>query len=596
MTKERKIGRVNWYGGYNNKTRRENNYGFLKTIDGDSIYVHESELLCPPSKLFSGQWVTFNLTAEERGPTASAVNLTVDESNVSAILDFLKLKEINISVRLQLCFKLSLDMNKPWFPLIKDIIEEYELSSTHENIFFPKSWCDIEPDSPIYQILPKKIREDRFNKEYKKVEPSIVTLSSEVTHVLREYKSMSPQDKDLALMWARSDAPYENAKMLSARAAELITIEFLSELQFKVTDVAKHQISGESNLWQTHDLCMNSNSPIDVKNARCTINGNTFVEYTIKRFKKDHLNQDVSIFGVLSPYLKLEDFSRDTVKPNQPIKILGLTTYDLVKSLQLEFTKRALTVDFGESTKWPIWIFNNNLMWFPNQTEAISKFSNFTGFFGHDNWFPRETNLIPALVISGTKLPAYYDKQLANWQKWFIKKIIEKSQNGELTLPWLYLFTFQHFIEAITNISSAEKKQYKPNGYYKLLFYSERNNLFSQLSTAHRPASLVDPLCIIWKLISTLDEIWQNRYSTNLTNIRRFYLKGEGLLSGYDNNNNKISIIAYCGGYISGKGKCGNSPLIIGKNVTCEVCKMLVCDKCGYCCERCKNLKALNNW
>ena len=106
-------------------------------------------------------------------------------------------------------------------------------------------------------------------------------------------------------------------------------------------------------------------------------------------------------------------------------------------------------------------------------------------------------------------------------------------------------------------------------------------------SYLERPACIIDPLCILDKLISTLQILWDNRHSAELHNLRKYVLRGEGLLRAVNQQGQLTTVLAYCGGFIKGKGKCGNSPLVIGVECTCQVCNMLVCGKCGFCSQSC---------
>ena len=284
----------------------------------------------------------------------------------------------------------------------------------------------------------------------------------------------------------------------------------------------------------------------------------------------------------MSPYLTLEELELKPRWYTSPITILGTTTKGQVQNLEQEFSKRELTVSFGDAQRWPIWIFNNDLDWFANQREAIEAFSKYADQVKPEDWSDCQQVVIPAFLIAGIEVPKRYREELLPWQNWYLDKIVEKSRAGELTLPWLYLFTFHHFLEAITNFGSAESEQYSPEGYNELLFCSEPD--------AERPASLIDPVRVLKKLIGTLNTLWDHRHSANLVSLRSFVFRGEGLLRGTDPRGRKVTVLAYCGGFIDGKGKCGHSPLVIGKQKTCRSCQMLICNKCGHCSERCKNV------
>ncbi len=289
----------------------------------------------------------------------------------------------------------------------------------------------------------------------------------------------------------------------------------------------------------------------------------------------------------MSPYLTLKEFESTYFLLRDPVKILGSTTRSIVETLEKEFSKRKLKVHFGDAQKWPIWIFNHDLNCFLDQREAIIKFSTCAEQINSQDWSDCHNVMTPAFLISGMEIPIYYREKLLPWQNWFLDKIVKKSKSGELTLPWLYLFTFNHFLEAITNIATSESMRYSPQGYNELLFFSE--------TATDRPASLIDPLHVIKKLIATLNILWSYRHSANLVSLRSFVFNGEGLLRGYDLHNRKVTVLAYCGGFIEGKGKCGHSPLVIGQHETCCICQFLICNQCGFCSNNCKNDPARSN-
>ncbi len=587
--KERSIGRIKWYGGYNSKKGQDNKFGFLESSKHGSIFVHESGLNCAPSEMEEGRWVTFGVRNGERGESAVDVHLAEKDSNTSVIADLLKTVEIPIETRIKACFHIPLEENHPLIQSIKETIAEYDREGSNHIKNFPTSWESINRKSSLFGMLPEQIRRDWFNREYPEIIHATRIISSHVECIDRSteiYKSMSFQDRQLALSWASNDHDYERSKMLSARGAELAAAEFFSELGRPTQDVAIHQITGESEQWRSHDLLLDSFQPVDIKNARNTINSKVFAEFTIKRFKRDLHDRDVAIVGVLSPYMTLkeiEEVSKNSLLGipflnRERITILGATTKDRVRSLEMEFSKREMTVYFGDPTRWPIWIFNNELDWHLNQKEAISMFSKSAKEVARGDWIDCQQNLIPAFVISGMEPPGYGD--LLPWKRWYLDKLLKKSVSGGLTLPWLYIFTFCHFLEAVTNIDSSESAQYSPGGYMDLLFHSK--------SAVNRPACLIDPSGMLSKLIETLNTLWNHRQSASLVSLRNFVFRGEGLLKGTDPEGRKVTVLAYCGGYIEGKGKCGSSPLVIGREKTCHRCQMLICNKCNHCSDRCR--------
>lgn len=126
----------------------------------------------------------------------------------------------------------------------------------------------------------------------------------------------------------------------------------------------------------------------------------------------------------------------------------------------------------------------------------------------------------------------------------------------------------------------SESMTYSPIKYKKFLFF-ERDKSFMF------PLGITDPLNIINSFIDTLNEVWNYKDQLKCFNLFRF--QGLGLLQGKRHNSDKLeTIIAYCGGFIDGQGKCGNTPLIIGRENTCELCGKLICPRCNYCSNDCR--------
>lgn len=600
----RLFGTVEWYGGINKNTNRENRFGFVslrsdKAIQvddkttlsfGSSIFVHESGLCCEASDLSEDRWITFQLGNGPKGVCALKLNLLELETDPETIVEILPVESIPLDLRVKLSFLLPLTTDSPYLEAIELIMNQFNqefcdgwlgwcLGSTEFPLtLFPEAWRNLEPESPIYRLLPKALRFERFERNFPQMSQLWEQVLEYPRDIIREtdYELISDQDRELAMSWCVKENNYEKAKMLSARGAEKLAADFFRSVGYSVEDIAFHQLSGESMQWKTHDLLLDSCVSIDVKNARTAINSETFVEYTVKRFKKDHAGRDVFIIGVLSPYMTLDIIET----ASGFVKILGITSIGNVDLLEKEFSNRELTVHFGEPTRWPIWIFNHDMSWFSGISESLNKLPEIMTAISEHDWNNCPHYMIPFFLCIGADLPPVYREEITDWQNWYCERIIRKSKTDELSLPWLYLFTFHHFIDAITNVSSAEKKGYSPDGYRLIYPHPEDSYL-------ERPACIIDPLRILDKLISTLQILWDNRHSAELHTLRKYVLKGEGLLRAVNNRGRLTTVLAYCGGFIQGKGKCGYSPLVIGVHDTCQVCNMLVCGKCGFCSQSC---------
>ena len=98
------------------------------------------------------------------------------------------------------------------------------------------------------------------------------------------------------------------------------------------------------------------------------------------------------------------------------------------------------------------------------------------------------------------------------------------------------------------------------------------------------PLGIYDPLKTINDFIGTLVTLWSNRETVSLEKFELFKFNGLGLLQGKKLGcNNYETILAYCGGFVDRKGKCGNSLLIIGENESCPECGKSICEKCNHC-------------
>ena len=584
----------------------------------EEIFAHKSSLLCQESDLNAHRFVSFQIRQGKKRKEAFDLKVIEHETDVEVLTEFLKLNELDNDwecfdgdpgvhdafdiARLKICCKYLPNEEHPLLHVLPTISGIDEISSPVAHFVWPDTWMSLPLNSEFLKFLPASYKKLRFNKEV-----SLRLLSGPVSYVLRDSQisKLGPQEKQLALSWCKEGTSYEQIKMLSARHAELKVGEFFSELGMTVLDIASHQVTGESEMWKTHDLLVES-IPIDVKNARKTINGQTFVEYTVKRFKTDRFGQEVVIAGVLSPYLKETSLNSEFESRSQVIMLGTVKIKDII-ALSEEFSKRELRVDFGDENRWPIWIFNNRLEWFETQHEALITFKNFACELGNDDWSWWETNLIPIWIASGLMPPSSQTKFLNSWQKWYLRKIVEKARTDRLTLPWLYLFTFSHFIEAITNIESAESQGYTPDGYNSVIFHSELDVL-TRISKKFgrdgwkialeipedrkRPAGLIDPLLVLDQLVFTLTLLWSRRKTANLGSLRKFTLKGEGLLRAINKEGSIVTVLAFCGGRVNGHVKCGNAPLIIGVNETCSICNMLICEKCGHCSNTCTKASA----
>jgi hypothetical protein len=107
------------------------------------------------------------------------------------------------------------------------------------------------------------------------------------------------------------------------------------------------------------------------------------------------------------------------------------------------------------------------------------------------------------------------------------------------------------------------------------------------------PFGLIDTEEFVLTMLNALEAIWA-RARPDVRRFRRFQLVGANILRGDDGTGSWTTLLAYCGGFMPRPphARCGNSPLVIGVERVCDLCKHLVCSKCGWCSENCPQLKA----
>lgn len=618
LPKRRFVGKIDWYGG-KTKAGKVNEFGFVILLADDdlrkflkssgflpedsaspiSFVVFESEVLSDVSSLEDGCLVTFNLKQGKKGPKAARLCLAEEEIDTDGINAILSTTELDLSIRLKSCLRLHPDPDNDLNALVISTLNEWAQDPYYSNLGsldeIPSYW--LTSDCPYYQSFPATIKAQVFQKKY----PDLLDTCNELMqhehfpsrYWIADYSLLSDQDIELAYSWVikkanqkQSVVNYEKAKMLSARFAELVVAEFFRSSGDKVEDIAGHQLTGKTDDWKRFDLLIRGSSPVDVKNARRTINGRTFVQYTVKQFKSDSDGKDVKICGVLSPYVKFDDiYSTDT--SHGSLIILGQTSATEIRGLEKEFNGQDFKVLFGDSGRWPVWVFDDRPQLSQEFCRAVDNFKSITNQIEIHDWSDCYLKLAPLSILTNVDIPDRYYERFTEWQKQYFAQIRSQRRSDKLSLAWLYLYTFQHFINAMTNMRSFEEYEYSPEGYNQLLFFGSD---FSSDAKAFKsnPLGLFDPLHTVSVLINTLNVLWTNRKVASLEALTDFELKAAGLLRARNKDDKLITVLAYCGGFIEKKGSCGNFPLIRGLHETCEACGMLKCDLCNHCSDQCK--------
>jgi hypothetical protein len=193
---------------------------------------------------------------------------------------------------------------------------------------------------------------------------------------------------------------------------------------------------------------------------------------------------------------------------------------------------------------------------------------------------------LPLPIYANKSIPLPWQKNISDWEKLLIN-LLYRPDNKLLNLPHLFMAILKHFLTML----STNNIEYHPNKILTLLNLNRSRRGYSLRERSINPLKIYDPLNIISNFCETLGIVWDNRRQANLTGFKVFKFDGRGLLSGKRSadDSHSTTILAFCGGWIQGQGKCGYSPLVIGKDSNCHYCGKLICpqDNCGYCSSNC---------
>ena len=380
---------------------------------------------------------------------------------------------------------------------------------------------------------------------------------------------------------------YKAAQLLSARGAEKLVLQYYKALDHQVDDISIHQITHESQSWIAGDICLDLNQFIDVKNARSSFHSNVYSEFCIPAFKQER-GSDVEIAAVLSPYLKKEEMEGAVSPPShrsyQEVQFLGVFNRAKLEKLEQLFSNRLVRIDmtrgFDSKTYLPHWLFDYDAQFYAQQLELLMQCQQLqeAEIPDWEDTIIAKQNPLPLFIAARRQLPKEWSDCFPEWKIAFINSLVNLPAE-RLSLPYMFLSLLTHFLSML----SYQGTDYCPSEYRDILFCDYYGN---------QPLKLYDPLNVIRDWCDTLQTLWKHREEANLTEFRIFKFNGRGLLQGKRHERDfETTILAYCGGLIKGKGKCGHTPLVIGKHKTCLTCGRLICPHkdCGYCTSSCSS-------
>ena len=410
-------------------------------------------------------------------------------------------------------------------------------------------------------------------------------------------------DHQLTGMWqrrkGRSDEEEEQERLVAARIAEKAAMAFYRGYGKTVTDVSIKQVAAdeENNTEWKHCDLEADNDKIDVKNARRKGSRMTG-HYVQKKFDRPAL-EDIKICAMVS----LQD--KDKAGPRGgPVECIGETSTRKLNRLREAFsnmegidmeatlnknTYRNAFYQRGDCRVFPAWLFDYPEYVYGRRQDDLRTFratvaehTRVTGAILEEN---RVLGLLPVMVAAGVEIPVTGATGAEKPARLFAADLANRVREYGLSLPAIYLTVLGHFLDRVRNPGDTAWETGLASLYKKCLFLRGKED---------RPLGVYDPLGVIRGLIEVLEQLWKSDNRSHIKGLRAFRLVNFNILQGKEAPSaGWKTLVAYCGGPPQRnagkqpKGPCGRYPLVIGQAKTCENCRKLVCDECGYCSDAC---------
>jgi len=621
------IGIIKNYGEKDSITDRKRSYGFIKTLLFEDLYLHKKDLHDKSTK--KDDIVIFKYGENKQGKVAkNVITLRVNQISLKSLIYFINkfykdhsrfFESIQISKLIQAFFlndsMQNIDENV-YIKLLEiyngqdklNLIDNYVIKNkkiTDKLITILEKSLNNESVEQFLKLknkdtflnhteiknklenIPKYVEfvfTDFLNDIKKCQNYSHIEVSYEPNDI---YNSFEDSDYILARKWISqtNNFQYEYSKMISARGAEIASKKFYALLGCNVKDTAITQLNNHTDNWKFFDLHVDTKN-IDVKNSRGVLNEKlSYSEHCIPRFKETRDGEHIYILGVISLYFKLGDDEKklkynafySTTNIENMITILGETSLNEINQYSSRFSQKELQVDLSRVNFTPDWVLEYPKEFYTHRNNLKNKFlKEHTRYPTSDEYKQLNQNLIPFFLSCGLDLPC---STLKKEQVNFYNRLKVQAKQS-ITKPFLYLAILKHFAERLKHNASS---QYKPMDYIQLIYYE----------TSYKyPLGIYDPTLIIKKLIDTLETLWQQKSRIDMSNYITFKYNQKGILLAKSSMSSSWdTLLAYCGGFIEGKGSCGFKPLIRGEHETCVYCNKIICPECSFCRDGCTRLK-----
>lgn len=401
-------------------------------------------------------------------------------------------------------------------------------------------------------------------------------------------------DIDLCLAWANvigvSDSKehgirllqegvsnYNACRLLSARAAEISSASYYSELGISVSDISATQLENKDARWKDFDLLVGAKA-LDVKNSRKSFSSpEAYVEHCIPRFKQDRSSgADVSVVGVLSDY---SPYPEKIVNGTVDCVILGQVNIDEMRQLFV-WMRRRFGSFFNLNGLWdagflPGWMFELPAAHYKERNSIVTQIGNLLDKI--ENSSSLSIAEVPGwlLIMSPGKL--FKDSQYHTKRRnEMLADIASLGCDVGIKRSSLFIYSMGILLDSMLTGDDC-------NDVARTL----RELIFVDKSFSS-PLDLIDTQKYVVSLIDILLSVADESMCQGIQ-FTAFQMTHPAILRGQAKNGSWMTLIAYCGGWIEDqfRVKCGSSPLFFGRHLVCPACSKLICNACGYCGSSC---------